>query len=70
MKPPQPRWRDFRFTPTSCRVFRRRRIINALGTIALYFPDAALATPARKASDPGLLTDRFTIISTGLTAFP
>ena len=36
----------------------------------LYFPRAALATLVRKAFDPGLLTECFTRMSTGLTAFP
>jgi hypothetical protein len=35
-----------------------------------YFPAEALATLACKAFDPDLLTERFTIISAGLTALP
>jgi hypothetical protein len=35
-----------------------------------YFTASALATLDRKLFDPGLLTERFTIISTGLTALP
>ena len=44
--------------------------IGFLGKTVCYFPAAALATLSRKAFDPGLLTDPFTIISMGLTALP